>query len=73
MRPSRAVLSSSVWGIQRSVEKFRLRGGIVLGMHKNHRLTDHYWVRHSKVHKVIWLKSTEKMNILTFIDYFYMA
>ena len=28
-----------------------------------------YKVRHSKVNKVIWLKSIEKIDILTFLDY----
>ena len=32
-----------------------------------------YWVRLSKVHKVIWPKSTEKMDIFIFRYYFYMV
>ena len=32
-----------------------------------------YKVRHSKVNKVIWLKLIEKMDILTFLDYIYVA
>ena len=34
---------------------------------------NNYKVRHSKVWKVIWLKSIEKMDILTIPDYFHVS
>ena len=40
---------------------------------KNKAFSPFYKVHHSKVNTEIWLKSIEKMDILTFLDYFPVA
>ena len=40
---------------------------------KNKAFSPFYKVHHSKVNTEIWLKSIEKMDILTFLDYFHLA
>ena len=67
------------WTISKIASKQQRKLKLLLSKQLGYRATEiiylirSYKVRHSKVWKVIWLKTIEKMEILTVPDYFHVA